>query len=169
MVGFRVSFSHLSQPINCCVSFVSFNHVMPVTVRVENCVAFLHVHHSHSIVIYHRYDLDMTGPLVAQPQQPSTKAHPPPLTHAAHSKNAATAAVINLEIEGEIQMLLDYIDRQVVTFAKRFNKKKEYFYTHLHMTSTAEKQKCIINPYNAFLHAKSLKENQGACCTVYYT
>ena len=93
---------------------------MPVTMRVENCVIFLHVHHSHSIVIYHRYDLDMTGPLVAQPQQPSTKAHPPPLTHAAHSKNAATAAVINLEIEGEIQMLLDYIDRQVVTFAKRF-------------------------------------------------
>ena len=111
----------------------------------------------------------MTGPLIAWPQQPSTKARPPPLTHAACSKNAATAAVINLEIEGKIQTLLDYIDHQVVTFAKRFNKKKEHFYTHLHMTSTVEKQKRIVNPYNAFLHVKSLKENQGACCTIYYT
>ena len=137
--------------------------------RVKNCVVFLHVHHSHSIVIYHHYNLDMTGPLVAQPQQPSTKVRPSPLTHAAHSKNMATAVVINLKIEGEIQTLLDYIDHQVVTFTKRFNKKKEYFYMCLHMTSTVEKQKCIVNPYNAFLHAKSLKENQGACCTVYYT
>jgi len=111
----------------------------------------------------------MTGPLIPWPQQPSTKAHPPPLTHAACTKNAATAAAINHEIEGKIQILLDYIDHQVVTFEERFNKKKEYFYTCLHMTSTAEKQRCIVNPYNAFLHAKSLKENQGTCCTIYYT
>jgi len=111
----------------------------------------------------------MTGPLVPWPQQPSTKARPPCLSPAVHAKNAATAAAINHEIEGEIQTLLDYIDRQVVTFAERFTKKKEYFYVQLHMTSTAEKHKCLVNPYNVFLHAKSLKENEGTCCTIYHT
>ena len=141
--------------------FFSFTHVTPVTVRVENSYDLT----SDS----EHYQLHMTGPLVPQPQQPSTKARPPPLTHAAHTKNAAMAAAINHETEGEIQMLLEYIDCQMVTFKERFNKKKEYFYRHLHMTSTTEKQRRIVNPYNAFLHAKSLKENQGMCCTIYKT
>jgi hypothetical protein len=121
-----------------------------------------HVTAAQLFVGYYLLATQMGGPLVPRPQQPSSKTRPPPLTAAQRTANATKAAATAKQMDEEVHALLQHIDKEVERISERFNKKKDFFYAHLHMTSSTTKQKREkVNAYNAFLHARAMKENQG--------
>ena len=81
---------------------------------------------------------------------------------AVHSAQAAAAEAIQKQIDAELDIILKYVDKEVMRLSDKFKKKKQYFMTCLLMRSKMQTQKRgSINPYHAFLHGKAAATNEG--------
>ena len=96
--------------------------------------------------------LNMAGPTIPHPQQPLSKSHTPVPSAAVRSAQAAATEATKNQIDAELDIILEYVDKEVMRLSDKFKKKKQYFMTRLLMRLKTQTQKHGgINPYNALV------------------